>query len=311
MNVLRVSLFGRFHVQLGEQVLTSLCTGKVQELFCYLLLYRHRSHPRETLASLLWGDNSTAHSKRYLRKALWQLQAILDSQAKPTNDRLLLVEPDWVQVNLQAGFWLDVAAFEQTFAIVNGVPGQELSFKQILALLSAVGLYQGDLLEGCYQEWCLYERERLRHMYLIMLDKLMGYCEAHHEYEAGLECGTLILRYDKARERTHRRMMRLHFMAGHRTAALRQYEQCVTALDEELGVGPAKRTVTLYEQIRSDQPFHLNPALTEAITTPAMLASPLPKVLERLKRRQVVLADVQRQIQQDIQTVEQALNGQH
>lgn len=41
-------------------------------------------------------------------------------------------------------------------------------------------------------------------MYLAMLDKLIVYCEAHHKYEAGLACGNRILRYDRARERTHR-----------------------------------------------------------------------------------------------------------
>jgi hypothetical protein len=148
-------------------------------------------------------------------------------------------------------------------------------------------------------------------MYLIMLDKLMGYCEAHRKYEAGLVCGVVSLRYDLARERTHWRMMRLHYLAGDRTAALRQFERCVAALDEELGVRPAKRTVALYEQIRSDQLYDLTLASAEAITVREVLSSPLPKVLERLKRRQIVLADVQHQIQQDIQTVEQALNGQH
>ncbi len=310
MHIPSVSLFGKFRVQLGHKVLTSFNASKVQDLFCYLLFHHHCPHPREKLADLLWGDNPTIQSKRYLRKALWQLQAVLNPHASSTSNCLLLVEPDWVQVDPQADFWLDVALFEQAFATVSGVPGQELDFQQVLTLLNALGLYRGDLLEGCYQEWCLYERERLQHMYLVMLDKLMGYCEAHHEYRVGLTCGTLILRYDRARERTHWRMMRLHCLDGDRTGALRQYERCIAALDEELGVGPAKRTAALYEQIRSDQLYDLTLAPAETVTTPEVSDSPLPKVLERLKRRQQVLTNVQRQIQQDIQAMELALNGQ-
>jgi hypothetical protein len=90
-------------------------------------------------------------------------------------------------------------------------------------------------------------------MYLSMLDKLLDYCEAQSEPEAGLMYGQQILRYDRARERTHRRMMRLHYLAGDRTSALRQYHSCVQALAEELDVGPAKSTVALYNQIRADQ----------------------------------------------------------
>jgi DNA-binding SARP family transcriptional activator len=311
MDILCVSLFGKLHVQLGEQVVTNFA-GKVQDLFCYLLLYRHHPHPREKLASLLWGDNLTAQAKGYLRKALWQFQTALDSQTQSVSNGLLLVEPGWVQINPRSDFWLDVAIFEQTFTLVSDVPGQELGFQQVLTLLNAVGLYQGDLLEGCYQEWCLYERERFQHMYLVMLDKLMGYCEARREYGAGLACGALILRYDKAQERTHWRMMRLHHLSGDRTAALRQYERCSAALDEELGVKPAKRTVALYEQIRSDQIYDLTPASTdETITISKSPVSPLTEVLKRLKQHQTVLADLRRQIQRDIQAVELALNGQH
>lgn len=97
---------------------------------------------------------------------------------------------------------------------------------------NAVQLYQGPLLEGWYQDWCLYERERLQSMYLAMLDELMGYCEVRHDYETGLLYGMGIMSYDWARERTHRRLMRLHYLNGDRAAALRQYEQCAVALKE-------------------------------------------------------------------------------
>lgn len=90
-------------------------------------------------------------------------------------------------------------------------------------------------------------------MYLVMLDKLMEFCEAQQQYETGLAYGSRILRHDPARERTHRRLMRLHCMSGDRTSALRQYQHCVVALEEELGVRPARPTEALYEQIRADR----------------------------------------------------------
>jgi two-component SAPR family response regulator len=93
-----------------------------------------------------------------------------------------------------------------------------------------VALYHGDLLEDWFQDWCLYERERLQNIYLAALDKLMDYCEASRDYDAGLAYGTRILRHDLARERTHRRLMRLYYLAGDRTSALRQYDRCVQIL---------------------------------------------------------------------------------
>jgi len=39
MNRLHVSLLGKFHMQLGEHVLTGLNTTKIRDLLCYLLLF--------------------------------------------------------------------------------------------------------------------------------------------------------------------------------------------------------------------------------------------------------------------------------
>ncbi len=311
MSTLHIFLFGKFQMQCGQQVLTGLDARKVQELFCYLLLYRGRSHPRETLTSLLWGDSPTSKSKRSMRQTLWQLQATLDCQTEPINSQVLLVEPDWIQVNSEANFWFDVAVFEQAFDFVRHIRGRELDLQRVQALQNAVNLYRGDLLEGWYQDWCLYERERLQNMYLAMLDKLMGYCEAHSDYENGLIYGARILHQDRARERTHRRLMRLQYMAGDRTAALRQYERCVAALAEELGVKPAQRTVVLYEQMRTDQLYGSTSAPAEVSMAPQTTAVPLPEILGRLKHLHAVLTNVQRQVQQDIEVVERALNDQH
>ncbi|MBN1814367.1 MAG: bacterial transcriptional activator domain-containing protein [Anaerolineae bacterium] len=171
-------------------------------------------------------------------------------------------------------------------------------------------LYQGDLLEGCYQDWCIYERERFQHMYLAMLDKLMDHCQARQDYEAGLSYGRRILRYDCARERTHRRLMRLYYLAGDRTAALRHYERCVAALEKDLGVKPTRSTEALYEQIRADRLDELPVASIEIGLPPVTMDQSLVAALDRLKQLHVVLVDVQRRLQQEIQSVELVLESQ-
>jgi DNA-binding SARP family transcriptional activator len=223
----------------------------------------------------------------------------------------LAVEADWVQFCSAADLWLDVAAFEQAYAQSQGVPGEQLDAPTAEIVQAAVALYGGDLLEGQYQDWCLYERERLQQMYLVLLDKLMSYYTAGHAYEQALAHGTRILRYDRAHERTHRQLMRLHYLAGDRAAALRQYTRCCTALTDELGVTPARSTVALYEQIRAD---HLDaPSLPPLLAVAVPLVPPapehfLPAMLERLHQVQATLLDLQQQVQIDIQAIEQALS---
>src|SRR6266581_1729799 len=300
MSTLRIYLFGKFGVRHNEQVLDGFDARKVQELFCCLLLHRDHSLPRETLASLLWPDTTTVQSKKNLRQTLWQLQSALGSHNERVKGRILLVEQDWVQLNSEAGIWLDVAVFEQAYNLVQKTPGQELDGSQAQLLQDTVQLYQGPLLEGWYQDWCLLERERLQSMYLAMLDKLMSFSEVHYDYETGLLFGMRIMCYDRARERTHRRMMRLYYLLGDRAEALRQYERCATALDEELGVKPSKSTLALYRQIQADQlnELELMPAPNKTNTSLAVSTMPLIDVLGHLRCLEESLADLQNQVQQ-------------
>ena len=315
MSSLAISLFGKLRARRDERLVDGLGAYRVQELLCYLLLHRDHSHARETLAGLLWLDSPISQSRKFLRQALWRLQIALDPPLEgppdldSADDRLLLVKPDWVHLQSTADLWLDVAVFEEAFALVQGVAGPALETGQAQALKSATQLYQGDLLEGWYQDWCLYERERLQNMYLAMLDKLMGYSEAHREYEEGLAYGAQVLRYDRARERTHRRLMRLHYLAGDRTAALHQYQRCVAALHEELGVRLAKRTVALYEQIRADQLEGLTGVPFGLALGSEELATPLHQALDRLTQFQTVLTQVQRQVQHEIRSLESSLQA--
>jgi DNA-binding SARP family transcriptional activator len=311
MDGLRVCLFGKFDVRCGEQVVSGLHGQKMQELFGYLLLNRARSIPRETLAGLLWDDCATPRSRKHLRQALWQLQTALDSVGEPGRAPVLLVEPDSIQVNPKADLWLDVAVFEEAFTSAQGVLAPQLDAPQVQRMQEAVQLYQGDLLEGYYQEWCLCERERLQNMYLTMLNKLTN------DYETALEHGARLLRCDPACERTHRRMMRLHYLIGDRTAALRQYDRCAAALAEALGAKPGKRTWALYEQIRGDShartPGGGDPAPTLAEPLPPTEVTPAPRPVtpDHLKQLRLSLSHLQQQVQQAIHAIELILTDDH
>jgi len=302
MSQLSVRLFGKLSVERGGEIVDGLAGSKVQELLCYLLLRRDRPLPRESLAALLWGDVPSVQSKKYLRQALWQLQVALKCHVESADSRFLVIGPEWVQLNTDSGLWLDVAVLESSHTAAQGLPSDRLDGPTVAALRAAVDLYRGDLLEGSYQAWCLSERQRLQGMYLNVLDRLMGYCEAHELIDAGLQFATLSLRCDRARECTHQRLMRLYYLAGDRAAALRQYDRCVIALDEELAVKPSQATVDLYQEISSGR-FRLSQAPGPAAPTA------LTDVLERLRRLEAHFGAVQQQVRADIEIVQRALHG--
>jgi DNA-binding SARP family transcriptional activator len=298
MATRRFQLFGKFTIYRDAESVKGLDGAKEQELLSYLLVRREHCHPREALAALLWGDTSTEKSRKYLRQALWRVQSVLED-GRAGGPPLLSVAHDWVQLNLHTDVTLDVAVLERAYEAARGISGQKLDRSGAEMLKRAIDVYKGDLLAGSYQDWCLFERERLQNIYLSILEKLMIFSKTHGEYEAGQSYGSTILWFDPARESTHRQLMHLYYMAGNRTAALRQYERCARALAEELEVKPQKRTIDLYEQIRADR--------LDTTTSGEHLihVSALQDALGRLKRFQDALSTVQHRLQRDIKAVEQ------
>ncbi len=301
-------MFGRLRVLRNDIALEGLDSCKVQELFSFLLLHRNVSHSREALAALLWEDCSTSQAKKYLRQALWQLQAVLEPKSE--SNRIVLVSPEWLQLNPRSDLWLDVDVFEKAFSLIQQPVVKELGAQEIQTIHLAVQLYTNELLAGSYREWCLYERDRFQNMHLSMLDKLMDYCEQHHQYEIGLAYGLRILQYDRARERTHRQMMRLYYLAGDRTLALRQYQRCVEALEEDLGVKPERRTIQAYDQICVD---HFDPPvlpMDQASVGTTVTSNVFAKALNLVSQLQDLLVEIQQQTQSTFPPPNNSLNEQ-
>jgi len=166
---------------------------------------------------------------------------------------LLIAHSGWIRINPKAALSLDVAAFEEAHDIHRDIPGRELTDRQAQTLEAAVALYRGDLIEAWYQDWCVYERDRLQLVNLAMMEQLMSHCEARQRYSLGVAYGQRILRYDPARECTHRNLMRLYCQAGDRTTALHQYQRCASAMAKQFNVPPSRETIALYDQVRGDR----------------------------------------------------------
>lgn len=244
-------LFGRPSVTIHDRSFQLQENQKSHELFAYLLLYSEKPQHRERLGDLIWGELGDGRSKQYLRKALWQL----NNSFKKAGDQpdLLAADAQWIQLSPSLQLSLDIRELEAALHATQNVPGNMLDEKKAARLRQATARCQGDLLEGWYAEWCLYERERLQQLYLNGLDKLMHYCESTGCYELGIAYGHIILRHDYLREHAHRQMMRLRYLSGDRVGALHQFEECAAALAKELSIRPSERTQQIYQQILSDQ----------------------------------------------------------
>ena len=321
MPTFSVQMFGKLRVLSRNQTWDGPESCKVRELFCFLLSHPSASYSREDIAEMLWEGCDSAHSKKNLRQTLWRLQSECEARLDLQDQRLVSAPAERLSLNRAIDVWVDVTAFEEAYLLLHKsrapdaqaphaqAPDVQAPDVQVMdSVRTAVNYYQGDFLQGCYQGWCVYERERLQSMYLTMLDRLIEECLDRREYEKGIEYGQRILHHDPASERAHRQLMKLHCLAGDRTAAIRQYERCVNSLREELGVKPDRRTVELYEQLIFGMPA-ANPAAKsfDPSLAEAEVKASLPDILGHLREFQQALTDMQRQIQQDIQLVEKLL----
>ncbi len=267
-------------------------------ILCYLLLnLRHPMH-RDQIATTFWGDYPTQAARKYLRNALWRLKQSLE-EAGSALDEYLLITEDSVSFVSTSEYDLDVEYFENAVGRCRDAAGQDLDDEQAEQLEKAARLYAGDLLEGTYEDWCLYDRERLSLLFMNALTKLMAYHEKRGRFEHSLAYGERILSRDNTREKVHFQMMRLYWLSGDRHAALAQYRRCAQILREELNISPMKETTEAYQQMLVNQ-YHpeLSKSGSQDAPSPVVAAPINETILARLEHLQSIIEETRLEVQQ-------------
>jgi DNA-binding SARP family transcriptional activator len=227
-------------VLVGDEFLPPPATLKARSLLAYLIVHRDRACPREQLADLFWPERPRDKALRSLSTALWHVRRVL-----PPGD-YILADAQTLRFNSASDYWLDVEAFQVSTSpkLEPETLGHEAE-----RLQRAVDLYQGDFLEGFYEDWCLEERYRLEGLYLAALERLAAVHEALDQPQEALRYAGLLLTRDPLRENVHCTAIRLQVRLGNRAEAVRQAWWCRTVLRTELGVEPGPETVALCDEL--------------------------------------------------------------
>ncbi|MBM4288197.1 MAG: hypothetical protein FJ135_08625 [Deltaproteobacteria bacterium] len=249
MGTLHIHLLGSIYLGYEQQPRQIKLTRSVTSLLAFLLLQRYRLHPREVLAGIFWGNQREEQARRCLNTAMWRLRRLLEPEGISKGTYLLTTPMGEIGFNRDSDHWLDVAVFEDKVTAVLAKKTGALSPEDVRELEYAVSLYKSDLLEGCYDDWAVRERERLRLLLMQSLIFLMRYKIQSEEYEDGLLYGQKILDLDPLREEIHRDLMRLYMQTGRRSTAMRQYDTCRRLLAQELDIPPMEDTQKLYLEI--------------------------------------------------------------
>ncbi|ALV40943.1 hypothetical protein AU252_07050 [Pseudarthrobacter sulfonivorans] len=214
-----LSLLGAWRLRRGSNTVT-VASREQRLIACVGLLgCRHRSF----LAGLLWPKSSETQAAGNLRTTVWCI-----SHAFP---HLLLTGADTLE--LHEGVRVDVAALQHHVATLQSQPEARIPDSYLDDLSRA------DLLPGWYDDWVVFEQERLRQLRLSALELM-----ARQHLAAGEPGGAVIAALSAAsieplRESAHLLLVQAHLAAGNRAAAVRAYTMFASRLEGELGVLPS------------------------------------------------------------------------
>lgn len=250
MPELKLFLFGppRFEYQ-GETI--DLGLRKAMALITYLTITK-RECSRDEMATLLWPESSQSSARASLRRSLYHIN-------KTIQDQLLLSSADTISIDPNADLWCDVDVFKRSLSEFGHESeiSKQIDQQGLQILEEAVALYLGDLLEGfslpgcnSFDEWLFFEAESLRESLASTLKQLAMAYQRQGEYDQAIPHARRWLSLDSLHEPAHRLLMELYAESGQRAAALRQYEECVRILDQELMLSPQLETTELYQNIR-------------------------------------------------------------
>jgi len=193
---------------------------------------------RDRLALMLWPDSDDERARGALRRTV-------SVTAAGVGDALVVNRA--------------TIALDESKASVDAVKFRRFTAAgDVESLGHACALYRGDFLTGFavrdspdFDDWQNSTADDLRRRLSTALETLVAARVAGGELEAALELAHRWVALDALHEPAQQATIRVLAMTGQRSAALRQYRECVRALADELGVAPLHETTALYDDVRS------------------------------------------------------------
>jgi adenylate cyclase len=235
---------------------------KAIALLAYLAV-TGESHPRDSLVNLLWPELDSTRGRAALRRTLYALnQALEGDWLDADREEIGLAANMDPSTTSELVLWVDVVHFQQLLAQcdTHGHATSQVCAACVPPLTEAAGLVREDFLSGFslkdsfnFDDWQLFLAEKLRREQTKALQKLVDWYSRQHQFEAAASYARRKLALDPLDEEAHRQLMHFYVWSGRRTAALRQYEECVRILDEQLSVPPERATTQVHQAIQADQ----------------------------------------------------------
>ncbi|HEV2582707.1 MAG TPA: AAA family ATPase [Ktedonobacteraceae bacterium] len=281
-------LLGPPEVRHADQVLL-FSTRKELALLIYLAVER-RVHLRKNLSEQFWPEGDAMHGRAALRISLLHLRHLLGEGADGVAAPHLLIQRDTLGLDPTSALDIDLHTLYEAWTLARASTHTTLTMPEdahrtLLARLQrATSLPRGEFLEGfslrdapAFDDWVRFQREYWHLRTNEVFDRLSQIQFELGELEAAIETTSRWLTLAPLHEDAYRRLMRLHFAAGDRAAALHVYDTCRAMLATGMQSEPTPETVALANRMRAVAPPHRREAPTRpaGLSPAALLDGPL------------------------------------
>jgi DNA-binding SARP family transcriptional activator len=280
MGDLCLALLGPPEVRHADQVLL-FSTRKELALLIYLAV-EGRVHLRKKLSELFWPEGDARHGRAALRVTLLHLRHLLGEGEGRDPVSHLLIKRDTLGLDFTSAFELDLHTLHEAWTLAHASTRTALTMPEdahrllLTQLQRATSLLRGEFLEGfslrdapAFDDWVRLQRE----YWHVHINEVFDYL-SHLQFEAGelesaRETVNRWLVFAPLQENAYRLLMRLHFAAGDRGAALHAYDHCRAMLATGMQTEPTPETVALANHMRA-----VAPPRRKELLLPALALSP-------------------------------------
>jgi DNA-binding SARP family transcriptional activator len=227
LNVPAVVLLGGPYVMLNGDRREIPDGGK--RLLVFVALGAGRIDRRHAAGSL-WPVGNDERAAGNLRSALWRLKCA----------EIDLLESDKSGLMLRPGTVVDVRILcEWAARLVDG-SATESDLRAVNWRTNIM-----DLLPGWYDDWVIFERERIRQRLLHALEMLSRRLALAGRWAEAVEAAISAVSADPLRESANRVLIEAHMAEGNLIEGRRAYERYRDSVRRELGVEPGRELASL------------------------------------------------------------------
>jgi DNA-binding SARP family transcriptional activator len=232
----RLEMLDGFRLEANGVRLTPLASA--QRLLAFLALRGPAA--RVVTAGTLWADVPEEFALASLRTTMWRCNRMVPGMVAVEQNRLALA--DFVATDVT-----ELASGATTLFAGS-------------AQATLLALRRGELLPGWYEDWAVFERERLRHLRLHALEAAAGQFTASGQYAVSLELALEAVRCEPLRESAHRAVILVHLAENNVAEALREFERFRELLIDQIGVEPSEDLADLVFAGRRRARHRIGPA---------------------------------------------------